>query len=374
MSEQSRVIAPLRSTMKQNLALKLQLDRKDFRLQVDLSLPATGVTVLFGPSGSGKTTVLRCVAGLERGRGRVLIGDEAWQDSDRGAWLPTWARDLGYVFQEASLFEHMDVQANLRFGLQRTKTASGQQALDAAVEMLGIGHLLKRKPQSLSGGERQRVAIARALATQPRILLLDEPLASLDVVRRQELLPWLERMHLALQIPVLYVTHSMEELTRLADHVVLMEGGQVRIEGPVSQVLSDPQFAAAVGGEAGTVLTGIIKSHDDAFHLTCVDLHGSEIWVRKRDARIGTVVRLHIHANDVSLATSEPRDTSIQNILRGVVDVIDDDSHPASCLVRIRHADQCLIARVTRKAVASLKLEAQVSVWVQIKSVALSER
>lgn len=374
MNKQSDALAGQRPALSEMLTLQLELKRRAFHLRVDLRLPATGVTVLFGPSGSGKTTVLRCVAGLERSRGRVLIGREVWQDSDSGRWLPTWERDLGYVFQEASLFEHMDVLANLRFGMERVKKTDGQQALDAAVEMLGIGHLLKRKPQSLSGGERQRVALARALATQPRLVLLDEPLASLDGARREDILPWLERMHTELRIPVLYVTHSMQELTRLADHVVLMDGGQVRLDGPVSQILSDPGFAAAVGGEAGAVLTGLIKSHDDDFHLTCVDLQGDELWVRKRQARNGTVVRLHIHADDVSLVMTRPLDTSIQNVLRGVIESIDDDSHPASCLVRVRHVGQFLVARVTRKAVASLKLKEGVGVWMQIKTVALSQR
>ena len=356
------------------LAIALRLERNDFVLNVDLSLPATGVTVLFGPSGSGKTTILRCVAGLERGHGRIVIDDEVWQDSDNNQCIPTWGRDLGYVFQEASLFEHLDVRANLHFGVKRARKPGAEQALDAAVKMLGIGHLLDRKPHGLSGGERQRVAIARALATQPRLLRLDEPLASLDMVRRNEILPWLERLHLSLRIPVLYVTHAMQELTRLADHVVLMDRGSVLLHGPVSHVLSDPRFAAAVGGEAGAVMTGSIKSHDDTFHLTCVDIHGAELWVRGREATPGARVRLHIHANDVSLAISEPRDTSIQNILRGVIESIDPDSHPASCLVRIRHLDQFLIARVTCKAVASLMLHEGSHVWVQVKSVALSER
>jgi len=356
-----------------DLCLNLSLERPGFRLDVDLKLPGQGVTVLFGPSGSGKTTLLRCVAGLERARGQVLLGGQTWQDSAKQTWVPTWSRDLGYVFQEASLFEHMDVHANLRFGLDRVKKSGTKQALDNAVALLGIGHLLGRSTQSLSGGERQRVAIARALATQPTILLLDEPLASLDIVRRHEILPWLERMHHELRIPMLYVTHNMEELTRLADHVVLMDEGRVSVQGSLAQVLSDPLFAALVGGEAGSVLHGTIQSHDETFHLTCVDIHGSHLWVRHQPLDVGSPVRLHIHANDVSLATVQPQHTSIQNILPGVIISTHPDSHPASCLVRLRHHDQIIIARITRKALVNLSLVVGQSVWMQVKSVALAQ-
>lgn len=356
-----------------DLSLNLRLERLGFHLDVDLKLPGCGVTVLFGPSGSGKTTLLRCVAGLERAQGQVLVGGKTWQDSVKKTWVPTWSRDLGYVFQEASLFEHMDVEANLRFGLDRVKKSGTKQALDTAVALLGIGHLLGRSTQSLSGGERQRVAIARALATQPAILLLDEPLASLDIPRRYEILPWLERMHHELRIPMLYVTHNMEELTRLADHVVLMDDGRVSVQGSLAQVLSDPLFAMLVAGEAGSVLDGTIQRHDETFHLTCIDIHGSHIWVRHQPLDVGSPVRLHIHANDVSLATAKPQHTSIQNILPGVIISIHPDSHPASCLVRLRHNDQIIIARITRKALENLSLDVGQSVWMQVKLVALAQ-
>jgi molybdate transport system ATP-binding protein len=354
--------------------LNLFLARKDFQLEVDVLLPATGVTVLFGPSGSGKTTLLRCVAGLENAQGRVAIGCQVWQDSAQRHWVPTCARDVGYVFQEASLFEHLDVRANLHFGLKRVKKPGAKAALDSAITLLGIGHLLDRASHSLSGGERQRVAIARALATQPQLLLLDEPLAALDSARRHEILPWLERMHHALRIPMLYVTHTMEELTRLADHVVLLERGRVKVQGPVSQILAHPVFASAVGGGAGTVLIGTITQHDLPYHLTCVDVNGSVLWVRLRDLAIGSRVRLHIHANDVSLAISEPRNSSIQNVIQGVVESMHDDAHPASCLINIRHHDQIVLARITHKARVSLGLASGIPVWMQIKSVALTEQ
>ncbi|RZJ17028.1 MAG: molybdenum ABC transporter ATP-binding protein, partial [Haliea sp.] len=218
--------------------MKLWLARPEFSLGVDLKLPARGITAVFGPSGSGKTTLLRCVAGLERANDALVrIGDEDWQDDSRGVFLPVWRRPLGYVFQEASLFDHLDVRGNLDYGRKR---ASEDQAiaLDAVIELLGIGHLLARRTSQLSGGERQRVAIARGLAAQPRILLLDEPLASLDHARRQEILPWLEKLRDELRIPMLYVTHSAAEVARLADTLVVLNQGKVVAAGPVAETLS----------------------------------------------------------------------------------------------------------------------------------------
>ena len=359
-------------TNAQALRLALSLQRQSFALEVDLELPARGVTVLFGPSGSGKTTILRCVAGLERAQGCVTIGDTVWQDDSRVNWTPTWQRDLGYVFQEASLFEHLSVQANLVYGIKRTNKPGGEAALKAATTLLGIEHLADRDTTSLSGGERQRVAIARALATQPKILLLDEPLASLDSARRQEILPWLERLHNELSIPVLYVTHAMEELTRLADHVVLLDNGRVKVEGSVTQALSDSIFASHAGSEAGAVLAGSVAEHDNTYHLTCIDVSGARLWVRQKELAVGTAVRIHIHASDVSLALTEPCDSSIQNKICGVIESINDDAHPASCLIGIRYQDQRLLARVTRKALVTLGLTVGTAVWAQIKSVALA--
>jgi molybdate transport system ATP-binding protein len=359
-------------TSAHSLRLALSLNRPDFSLELDLALPGEGITVLFGPSGSGKTTVLRCVAGLERAKGCVTVGQHVWQDDATAQWLPTWKRDLGYVFQEASLFEHLSVRDNLSYGIKRTGKSGGGAALNVATELLGIGHLADRNPSSLSGGERQRVAIARALATQPKLLLLDEPLASLDIARRQEIMPWLERLHTELSIPVLYVTHSMEELTRLADHVVLLTNGQVSAQGSIAHVLSDSAFARELGSDAGAVLTGHVAEHDNRYYLTVIDVNGARLWVRQKDLAIGSAVRVHIHASDVSLALTEPKDSSIQNKILGVIESIADDVHPASCLVAIRCQDQRLLARVTRKALANLELGVGAAAWAQIKSVALA--
>lgn len=354
------------------LHIQLSLQRQRFSLDVDLTLPGHGITVLFGPSGSGKTTVLRCVAGLEQPIGRVIVGREVWQDSTTHSFQPTWRRDLGYVFQEASLFEHLTVHKNLVYGVSRVARDRSTQALSAAIELLGIGHLLDRRPSTLSGGERQRVAIARALATQPKVLLLDEPLSSLDLARRQEVLPWLDQLHRDLQIPVLYVTHAMEELTRLADQVVLMHEGKSILQGPVSQLLSDVQFARRVGLDAGSVLSGEVEAHEADVHLSRIRVHNVSWWVRQMDLGPGSPVRLHIRANDVSLALSEPQDSSIQNRIQGVVESIVDDAHPAHCLVSVRCHGGLILSRVTLKAVKAFDLTVGRSVWCQIKSVALS--
>jgi molybdate transport system ATP-binding protein len=352
----------------------MSLKRASFSLEIDVRLPLSGVTVLFGPSGSGKTTVLRGVAGLETARGRVSIGGQCWQDSVRGVNIPTWQRDLGYVFQEASLFEHLDVEQNLRFGIKRIDKPQATQHLSDAIELLGIGHLLSRQAGGLSGGERQRVAIARALALEPRLLLLDEPLASLDQARRDEILPWLERLHTHLKIPVLYVTHAMQELTRLADHVVVLQHGSVHLHGPTQHVLANPVFAKTVGGQAGAILRATVASHDEAFHLTRLSLSAGDIWVSQQSLALSSTVRVHVHANDVSLTRDEPTPagTSIQNRLPGVIQSISPDNHPAHGMVLLSCGDQQLLARVTARAIQEMHLAVGDRVWCQIKSVALA--
>lgn len=221
--------------------LKLTLARPAFNLQVDLTIAAQGITAIYGASGSGKTSLLRCIAGLEKPKQSLIqIANEIWQDDARGVFIPTWKRSIGFVFQEASLFEHLNVMANLEFGLRRVQSDHAPVALQKAIQVLELTSLLKRMPHSLSGGERQRVAIARALATAPKLLLLDEPLASLDMARRHEILTWLETLRDELHIPMLYVTHALEEVTRLADQVIVLEQGKVVANGAPLEVL--PHF------------------------------------------------------------------------------------------------------------------------------------
>lgn len=352
--------------------IRLRVPRAAFELAVDLELPARGLSVLFGASGSGKTTLLRCVAGLERAAsGLVEIGGAVWQDDTAQVFLPPWRRPVGYVFQEASLFEHLDVQANLRYGLKRAGARDGGRMLDTAIGLLGIGRLLGRLPTQLSGGERQRVAIARALATQPSLLLLDEPLAALDQARKQEFLPWLEHLRDELGTPMLYVTHSSDELARLANHVVVLEQGRVQAAGPVPEVLSALDSPVLAGEEAGALLTGQVVQHDGRWHLCRVAFEGGSLWLRDSGLPVGTAVRLRVLARDVSITTQEPAHTSIQNHLACVIGSSVPDAHPSQVLVRLHVGPSVLLARITGRAFDALGLAPGRAAWAQVKSAAL---
>ena len=355
-----------------SIQVRLTLPRAEFTLSVDLAITGRGITVLFGPSGSGKTSVLRCVAGLERAhKGLVRIRSEVWQDDSADVFLPTWRRPVGYVFQEASLFEHLDVQGNLEYGLRRSSGANKQENLNQAIDLLGIRPLLRRPVAHLSGGERQRVAITRALASGPRLLLLDEPLAALDQARRQEIFPWLERMRDELKIPMLYVTHSSDELARLADHLVVLERGRVKSAGPVAEVLAAINAPVVVGDDAGALLRAKVVQRDRAWHLACVEFAGGRLWLRDDGLSIGQSARLRVLARDVSVATEEPQHTSIQNHLTCVIESMAEDSHPSQALLRLRCGESILLARITRRAADALALRPGLQVWAQVKSVAL---
>lgn len=355
----------------ERLQVRLHLARKGFSLGVDLSLPMQGITVLFGPSGSGKTTLLRCIAGLDEAKGFVSLGTEQWLDSDKRFFKPSWKREIGYVFQEASLFEHFNVVENLRYGLKRARGVKTGRDLDEAVALLGIEHLLDRNVQGLSGGERQRIAIARALATRPRLLLLDEPLASLDMARRSEVLPWLERIHESLQMPVIYVTHSMDELCRLADFMVFLDQGSVTSSGPVQTVMLSPRVSVAMGDEAGVIGEAEVIERLSDMHLACLRFGSEKLWVRDQSIGVGRRVRVRILAKDVSLTKTAQKDTTIQNHLQGVIESISAFAHPSQALVRIRCNPEILLATVTHRAIQMLELSVGSHVWCQVKSVAL---
>ncbi len=356
----------------EDLQISLTLPRADFDLHVSLTLPARGITVLYGASGSGKTSLLRCVAGLERAHhARIVVAGEVWQDDAQRLFLPTHRRALGYVFQEASLFDHLDVQGNLRYGMQRARAPGAELTLHTAVQLLGIGDLLRRRTDQLSGGERQRVAIARALATAPKVLLLDEPMAALDQARRQDILPWLERLRDELRIPMLYVTHSADELARLADQLVVLERGRVQASGPVQEVLAAIDSPVVVGEDAGALLGGKVAERDAHWQLVRVAFDGGSLWLRDSGVPVGQAVRLRVLARDVSLTTTEPQHTSIQNHLPGTIESIAPDAHPSQVLLRVRCGASVLLARITRRAVDALGLQPGRAVWVQVKSVAL---
>lgn len=355
-----------------SIRLRLQRRFEGFELDVDLALPGRGVTVLFGPSGSGKTTLLRCVAGLEQGaQGYVEIGEECWQDDARALFVPTHRRALGYVFQEASLFAHLDVRANLRYGMKRCGRGADEAALREMTYLLGIEHLLARRPERLSGGERQRVAIARALLTRPRLLLMDEPLSALDAARKQEILPYLERLRDELDIPVLYVTHQYEEMARLADHLVLFEHGRVKVSAPLGEALARLDLPLAQDHEAGVVIAAIVIRHDEAWHLTHLAFAGGELVISRQNLTPGTPVRVRILARDISIALSGDNPSSIQNRFACRVTGMAPADDPAQCLVGLQAAGASLMARITRRAAEQLGLAPGMQVWAQVKTVAL---
>lgn len=357
------------------ITARLQLARSDFALDVDLQLPGHGVTALFGPSGCGKTTCLRSLAGLERAQGKVTVNQTVWQDDAHKQWLPTHQRALGYVFQEASLFAHLSVQRNIDYGLKRTPAERRKVSRDRAVELLGIAHLMDRMPATLSGGERQRVAIARALATSPEVLLMDEPLAALDAQRKAEVLPYLEQLQRHLQIPVLYVSHSMDEVARLAQHMVLLREGKVIAQGAVTELLSSLDLPLAQGDLASSVVHATVQSHDAADHLTTLAFDGGQLQlvmapVRQSNRAIGSQVQLRVQARDVSLSLNRSEGCSILNILPVEVLGLREDG-PGQVMVSLQAGKTTMLARITAYSARTLQLQRGMQLFAQIKGMAL---
>jgi len=352
-----------------NIDARLRVNRGRFKLDVEFSIPARGITALFGPSGAGKTTLLRAIAGLEPiTDGYLRIGDEIWQDANRR--VKTHERSLGYVAQDAALFPHLRVAGNLRYGFQRVPESERRISFDDAVAWLGLASLLERNPGNLSGGERQRVAIARALLTSPHLLLLDEPVASLDADGKAEIFPYLERLHARLEIPVLYVSHASDEVARLADHMVLINSGRVLADGPIYELLTRVDLPLALSADAESMIEATIAEHDDAFGLTYVEFSGGRCSVAHKDLPIGRTVRLRILARDISLTLERQRNTSILNVFPATVDDLAEDP-PTRTIVRLRLGEAIVLAHITRKSAAALQLAKGQQLFAQIKSVAL---
>ncbi len=354
--------------------VRLQLKYSGFALDVDLHLPGRGVTALYGHSGSGKTTCLRCIAGLERAEdGFIQINDEVWQDSRNGLFVAPHKRALGYVFQEASLFPHLSVRANLEFGLKRIPRQQRRVDMAHATQLLGIGHLLDRHPQHLSGGERQRIGIARALLTSPKLLLMDEPLAALDSQRKSEILPYLERLHDELDIPVLYVSHAQDEVARLADHIVLLNDGKALASGPIGETLARLDLPMASGDDAGVVINGTVSAYDEHYQLLTLQLPDSPLHMRVAHAPLvlGKALRVKVQARDVSLSLQAEEHSSILNRLPvTVVQELGADNQ-AHVLVRLNAGGTPLLARITRFSRDQLQLRPGLALWAQIKAVAV---
>ncbi len=346
------------------------LQLEGFSLDASFNAPGVGITALFGPSGSGKTTLLRCIAGLERAAGSLHVNGEVWQDATR--FVPTHNRPLGYVFQEASLFPHLSVRANLEYGLKRIPQKERKVHLAQVVEWLGLRRLIERgDPAKLSGGERQLVAIGRALLTSPRILLMDEPLSSLDTASKHDILPYLKRLHQELDIPVLYVSHSLEEVARLADNMLLMDQGRIIASGTLNETLARLDLPTAHFDDAGAAIEATVAQHDDAYQLTRLDFSGGSLWVGKVRQPIGSTVRARVLARDVSIAIQQPCGSSIANILSARIAEMRDEG-TGKVIVRMTVGNtHHLLSRITRRSRDHLSLAVGMEVFAQVKSVAL---
>lgn len=344
------------------------LQRDAFSLDVALDIPLQGITGIFGASGAGKTTLLRCIAGLERAaKGKLTIGGDVWQDETRSRAVHE--RPIGYVFQESRLFDHLSVRANVEYGARRRDGRSAT-SFSAVVSMLGLDALLDRRPRDLSGGEAQRVAIARALLAAPQIVLMDEPLASLDATRKHEILPFLDRLHASASVPIIYVSHNLEEICRLCDHLVVLDAGRVTADSDLQSVLVRSNVPQLAGSEAGSVIDGTIRQIDAGYALTEVAFSGGTFWLADCPGNPGEQVRLRIRASDVSLSRERAADSTIINMLDVKIEHI-EASTDASQLLRLIAGDEQLLARITRRSCDELNLKVGDKLIAQIKSVAV---
>lgn len=343
-----------------------------FELDVDLDLPGTGLTALFGHSGCGKTTLLRCMAGLQAADGTMNVNGDEWQNEGERNGRPVHQRPLAYVFQETGLFPHLSVKQNLMYGYKRIPKSERQISFYQATEWLGLAHLLGRMPKKLSGGERQRVAIARALLTSPRLLLMDEPLSALDQASKQEIMRYLETLRDNLAIPILYVSHSTTEVARLADHIVMMDKGQVVAVGPLQQIMARTDQPFGLEEDAGVIIDAVISELDAQWHLCRADFAGGHLWLRADEGlAVGQTIRLQVLARDISLALSEQIDQSIQNLIPATVDEVVADISPGTSMIRLLAGPTPFLSRLTTRALHTLAIEHGQQVWMQVKSVAI---
>lgn len=371
-------------TSPRDIEICVKLDRTDFTLDVDINIPAEGLTVLFGQSGSGKTTLLRCIAGLEKSSvSNITIADSSWSDTHKS--LPSYQRDIGFVFQESSLLPHLDVRGNLRFAQKRAHRTSTTKSInnsvsrkpineEQVVEVFDLASLLHKKTHQLSGGERQRVAIARALLIQPSVLLLDEPLASLDYKRKQEILPYFEKLKDLCEIPIIYVSHSMDEVSRLADHVVILEHGRSLASGKAVDVFSDIHTPVKLQQDSGVILQGVIAERDEQWHLCRFEFTGNHgldcgIWLNDNQQEIGSMARLRVLAKDVSITLEKQECTSILNRIPVVISEMAPDGDSMT-LVKLAAGESAIIARLSNRSIHELGLAPNQSVWAQIKGAA----
>ena len=354
------------------LSLQLTLQQNDFSLSLDITIPGKGITTIFGPSGSGKTQILRCIAGLEKkARGSIRYQDSDWLRSSHNIFIPAHERHIAYVFQEANLFPHLNVMQNLEYGMKRSKHKTANIHRDDIINWMGIKPLLRRNPQTLSGGERQRVAIARALLSSPQLLLMDEPLASLDEKSRNEILHCLEHLHQHLDIPILYVTHSLNELYRLSDYIMLVEEGRCSAHGPVHEILDQMELAINQLANTSSLIEGHINHYDEQYKLTYIDSIAGTFALPGLIKNKGAL-RIRIMAKDVAIALEKPVKTSIINYIEGIVNEI-HEYNEAQNTIKILANKQTILARITKKSCDHLQLKPRTRIFALIKSVALNQ-
>ncbi len=350
----------------------------EFRLDIRMSAPTHGIVALFGKSGSGKTSLVNMLAGLMRpAQGRIALNGTVLFDSAAGIDLPPERRRLGYVFQEGRLFPHLEVRRNLLYGWRRAPAGERTIGLDRIVSLLGLGNLLQRRPAQLSGGEKQRVAIGRALLANPRLLLMDEPLASLDAARKDEILPFIEQLRDALGMPIVYVSHDLGEIVRLADTVALMSAGRVAAVGAIEDIMGRLDLRPLTGRyEAGAVLRAMVAGHEEEFGLTHLAFAGGVLRVARVDLPVGAEVRVRLRARDVSLSLSRPADISILNLFAGrIVEIgVDDGPYVDLRLIIGDSSDAAIWARVTRRSLHDLGLAVGSDAYALVKAVSIDHK
>lgn len=352
------------------LNIRINTPLEHFPLSVDIKIPGRGITALFGPSGCGKTSLLRCIAGLHKAtQAHIEINGHSWQDSAH--FVPPHQRKVGYVFQEASLFEHLSVKSNLLFAHDSNTSGNDALTFEEVTHLLGIQHLIDRMPDTLSGGEKQRVAIGRALLSAPDILLMDEPLSALDFKSKTEILPYFEQLHTRLSIPVIYVTHALSEVENLADHIVLMDRGQVTAQGDIQEIMLDLASPLAHFSKAGSLINAIVTQYDKHYDLTYLSVDGGVLKVPGTQGAIGERKRIRIGANHISLTRSANNDSTIINTLPVTIEKIDITDKAQCNLILTLGEHTRLLARVTRWSTDQMSLSVGDQLYAQIKGVSL---
>lgn len=348
---------------------------ESFTIDASLNIPEEGITALFGPSGSGKSTILKAIAGLLKLENSSLnVFGEDWQKNHN--FLPPHKRPIGYVFQDARLFDHLNVEQNLLFGLKRNKTATSFLPPEEVYELLGLTKMLRRAIQTLSGGEKQRVTIGRALLSSPRLLLMDEPLSALDRQAKDEIISYLEKLKKRLHIPILYVSHDLREIERIADHILLLDQGQVTGEGPLIDILSDPRYPFVSSDEAASIISGTIKAYHATDHLTELNVKGHAFLLPGNIGEVGSRHRVRIAASDVSLAKEKPSKTTILNVLPVQVhEILTSDEGRVNVTLHLGDSEPVsLVARISSRSLSSFDFQKGQSVYAQVKGVPIIER